>query len=758
MSTIYFTKNPDRKRFVASLISKFKNSIQGKVLIKVNLVSHNPYPTTTHPEMIESVYAEIKANASEIICGDGQSIDLSAKKIENHPIVKKCQELGVHFVNVYDYPFRKVKTSRGFNLKVSDIPFQQDFIISLPILKDHFIVKLTNALKDKFGYLPKTERLKIHAKLKDIHKGIAELNTIFKSHLIICDALKVMIKAQEFRHGGEEKDLGYLFAGTDRGVYLSTDNGANWTPRNTGQDSLLVISLLVRDSIILAGTFGGGVFRSTDYGESWNPANNGLASDVVWSLVLLDTTILAGTWWSEHEGIFRSFDNGTTWEPIQQPPVWNQDVNALAILDTLIFAGTHGGVFFSSDTGENWGPFIDGPDEIVNCLHVSNKKIIAGTTNGVYINWNHSCKGLIATTINTLARNDSYLFAGTEYNELFRSDDDGVTWSRTHLYSSGIASLLCVGTDLFVGTQNGTVFRSADNGDSWKPVLFIGDGTEKFTAFAFVDSNLFAGNYGNGIFLSTDTGTHWTPVDAGLTETLVHCLAVRGTDIYAGTENGMFYSADYGTSWSSYNLGLTDTNVQCLTVCDGNLFAGTKNGGIFLSTNEGSEWTQVSTGLSNLNIQCLASGNTKVFAVNSDGIFLSENYGSSWYPVDTGLINRPVLAIDIGSTNLFAGIMGAGVWRRPLSEMNTPTGRDQLVQGGILTYPNPASSFVTIQFPNPSNENFRLSIIDPSGKIVQYLNEVNSDRVEINLEYLGRGFYIIQIKGPRIYQGKLIIK
>ncbi|MFX1407041.1 MAG: DUF362 domain-containing protein [Promethearchaeota archaeon] len=215
MSMIYFTKNQDRKKFVASLIPRFRDDIKGKVLIKVNLVSYNPYPTTTHPEMIEAVYEQIKSIASEIICGDGQSLDLSAKKLENHPIINKCEELGIPFVNFYDHSFKKIKTIRGFNLKVSEIPFQQDFIISLPILKDHSTVKLTNALKDKFGYLAKTERLKMHTKIKDINKGIAELNSIFKSNLIICDALKVMVQAQEFRHGGKEKNLGYLFAGTD---------------------------------------------------------------------------------------------------------------------------------------------------------------------------------------------------------------------------------------------------------------------------------------------------------------------------------------------------------------------------------------------------------------------------------------------------------------------------------------------------------------------------------------------------------------
>jgi uncharacterized protein (DUF362 family) len=215
MSTIYFTNNPDRKRFVASFISRFKNIIEGKVLIKVNLVSYNPYPTTTHPEMIEVVYNQIKSFSSEIICGDGHGFDVPKSKIEKHPIIEKCKELGIPFVNFYNHPFKKIKTSRGFTLNVSEIPFQQDFIISLPVLKEHFIVKLTNALKDKFGYLSKTERLKMHTKFKDIHKGIAELNTVLKSNLIICDALKVMIKAQEFRHGGKEKELGYLFAGTD---------------------------------------------------------------------------------------------------------------------------------------------------------------------------------------------------------------------------------------------------------------------------------------------------------------------------------------------------------------------------------------------------------------------------------------------------------------------------------------------------------------------------------------------------------------
>lgn len=215
MSLIFFSKSQDRTKFVKSIIAKFKDEIKGKVLLKVNLVSHNHYPTTTHPEMLEAVYDNIKGLAEKIIVGDGHGVDLRSSKVENHPIIKKCEELGIEFINFYEHHFKKIKSVRGFSLKVSEIPFDQDYIISLPILKDHFILKMTNAMKDKFGYLTRGERLKTHSHVKNINKSITELNAIIKSDLIICDAIKVMIKAQEFRHGGYEKELGYLFAGAD---------------------------------------------------------------------------------------------------------------------------------------------------------------------------------------------------------------------------------------------------------------------------------------------------------------------------------------------------------------------------------------------------------------------------------------------------------------------------------------------------------------------------------------------------------------
>jgi hypothetical protein len=53
-----------------------------------------------------------------------------------------------------------------------------------------------------------------------------------------------------------------LFATTSDGVFLTADNGANWTQASTGITGQNVVSLGVSGNSILAGTVGGGVFIS----------------------------------------------------------------------------------------------------------------------------------------------------------------------------------------------------------------------------------------------------------------------------------------------------------------------------------------------------------------------------------------------------------------------------------------------------------------------------------------------------------------
>src|ERR1019366_1296244 len=83
------------------------------------------------------------------------------------------------------------------------------------------------------------------------------------------------------------------------GVYLSTDNGSNWTQVGLPSDYKYITALTVSGATIYAGAYqsegGRGVFRSTNNGTDWAQVNNGLTNTNVLSLTISGTYIFAGT-------------------------------------------------------------------------------------------------------------------------------------------------------------------------------------------------------------------------------------------------------------------------------------------------------------------------------------------------------------------------------------------------------------------------------------------------------------------------------
>ena len=222
---IYFSKSEKRKEFTLKILDLFKEKIKGTVFIKLNQVSFEDYPTTTHPDILETVITYLKDKGHKIICGDGQGIDVRSKKVENTTITLLCEKHGVRFKNLFKEPMKTFKSPRGFKVKMSTLPFEADSIISLPILKSHPHFRMTGAIKMVVGYLSKFERIKMHMKIvKNPWKIMAEANWLLmnkykmRSHLIIMDAVQTMIRANEFRHGGKAVDLGYLLASNSPSV------------------------------------------------------------------------------------------------------------------------------------------------------------------------------------------------------------------------------------------------------------------------------------------------------------------------------------------------------------------------------------------------------------------------------------------------------------------------------------------------------------------------------------------------------------
>jgi uncharacterized protein (DUF362 family) len=217
MSLVYYRETCNRGDFVVKTLEIFKEPLENakRIFIKPNIVSSEPYPTTTHPEVLDALLSKLPSH--EIVVGDGPAVDAgrSDKILRNTPLREICRNHNVSLVNLYSKPMIRIKSKRGYTIKVSAIPLSCDFVISVPVLKVHNSCGLSGALKNQFGYLSRLDRILMHTKLKNIQEGIAEVNAAVPTNLFIVDAVQTMVKAQEYRHGGCPAEMGVMIAGAD---------------------------------------------------------------------------------------------------------------------------------------------------------------------------------------------------------------------------------------------------------------------------------------------------------------------------------------------------------------------------------------------------------------------------------------------------------------------------------------------------------------------------------------------------------------
>ena len=116
---------------------------------------------------------------------------------------------------------------------------------------------------------------------------------------------------------------GYLFVGTNDGVFRSLDGGSSWSeltadliPEYGPMWSLAVTP----NGDVFAGSDGAGIIRSEDNGETWMYANTGLTSKVVSSIVInRQHELFVGTKGAGPRfgaDIFRSSDGGDSWHVV----------------------------------------------------------------------------------------------------------------------------------------------------------------------------------------------------------------------------------------------------------------------------------------------------------------------------------------------------------------------------------------------------------------------------------------------------------
>jgi len=461
---------------------------------------------------------------------------------------------------------------------------------------------------------------------------------------------------------------GTIYAGTKvNGIYISTDDGINWTARNTGIETLDVRSIVSKPGYIFAGTFGGGVYRSTDGGQSWIAPSNAATLAVI-SMVMDDNYIFAGT---VSNGVWRSSDNGATWE--QNISVF-LGYGAMCKSGNKVIVSSSNYTLESTDHGENWSYItqLDGAE--IFCYYTEGNTIYGGGRNKIYKSTDN---GNNFTTINlnfpfsivniySISAIGSTLFAATSYDGVYESTDGGFNWSSANigmgpkdvraitatnsstliagwnksvsgfLAGSNILSLLASESGVYAGTRDG-IYRTENNGDSWVKLTGTNDTINYCTVWGLCekDGDIFAGTflqYNSTVYKSTDKGSTWTRSGTGLPPdlTFIFSMATSGNNLITSTDEGIYYSSNDGANWNLANIP-TQYIPSVAAGADNFVYAAVPSIGVYRSEDNGVNWIPVLQSPAIDYVEVAAFNNYAFAGSFFAGARYSSNNGSTWF-------------------------------------------------------------------------------------------------------------------------------
>ncbi len=398
----------------------------------------------------------------------------------------------------------------------------------------------------------------------------------------------------------------------------------------------------------------------------------------VQAVLIKGDSLLVGTY---RGTIYGSTDGGKTWSPRNCGLSASlYETNALVSAGGTVFAATTDGVYMSTDWGNGWTLINSGLPSLystgVGTLARSNSTLYASTPDdGIYRRpisggaWTPDTVGLwrsvygVVAAVNSILVDDSLIVAATNAG-VYRQVVGDSAWEALDLHGQTDA-MAADGNMLFcvVNIDTRSIYSSSDFGAKWND---LSGNVSQVSSIAVRDSELLAGT-SNGIFISRDNAQNWKSLDSGIsgppgTYDFVPELKFADNRFYAATFQGLYELGAGDTSWSllfnhypvvpSYNY-FAAVGVNLVAGAYGSYYNGLIQG-TYVSTDFGSTWSADSASPVSAFHNIIPAGN-KVFGIDT-GVFVSDFEGVSWVERDFGLPK-------IGGTNAVVesgGVLYAG--------------------------------------------------------------------------------------------------
>jgi PKD repeat protein/photosystem II stability/assembly factor-like uncharacterized protein len=488
------------------------------------------------------------------------------------------------------------------------------------------------------------------------------------------------VEDMDFKPGNENVVLA-----TGNGFYRSTNNGVSFSTvsvsGSNGQRMKLAVTPADSNYVYIiqkSGSIFGSVFRSVNGGTSFSTrisyqgtgtGTNFLgysttgndASGQAWRDMAIavsktdkDEVHIAGIalWKSTNGG--SSFFVSTAWFLPNSIGYVHADVEVLQFVGNILYTGSDGGIYKSTDNAANFTDLTDGigirqfyriggsqlDSNVVSGGSQDNGTSVMRSASRSWVDW------LGADGMESFVdiSNANILYGTSQFGSMYKSINQGNSrfgiskptgvgsgsWVTPFESDPQVATTIYVGFDELYKNANG----GSGGASAWSAISNLNFGNLDEIALAPSDNQTIYIADGSTIYRTTNGGTNWTNISSGV----------------SGVVN--YISVDPN-----------DPQRVALAVSG--------SGKVLLSTNGGSNWTSLASGLPGIAANCVLLDHTTengIYVGMQGGVYFRNNSQPGWasFMVGLPLVRVYELEIQLQAQKIRAATYGRGLWESPI--------------------------------------------------------------------------------------------